>query len=633
MDQPRNGRGALNLLLRLTMLRARQRGGGSLAEQGYALVVALIAAFVLLLGVAALASRGQLSFIGQVFQVQNRQARDVAETAIADFANTMNREPNRLILMSGTRADQNYQTDWETSVNICTAYNKAGTPSTSGGSPLTTAPTAAEIGRFLPGTTTNLGNGRSFTVQSVDYRLPDRNPYDRDDTFTDDAGVVRNLRESLLSGRTRTLIRITVIGNVAQNNRTSSARVSREFEIVPKCCKRSFGRNTDGGDNNWGRDERDCFGGGPEGFLVGLGGALKCNGAPTCGIQGVGRLQDIVGEDNTPIRRISCLLNESPECVPPGYSIGNNSNFQISVVPTPGPLTPFPTYSNPNGTVTPAQVNFSSRTIIYFDPARVTATDSGLVRQGLTSTYQLTGTPTRLNGVALGTTTSIDPCYRDTEFNMSSSKDPYTVVHCRAQNFNISNNTEVVIDTSASKINLFFDPSTYSGDYISFSGSAAVIRTHNFRDSAGFSAQGQNCLAQTGATLASCRIQWVDVPPGDPVTDADREGTFLELCSYRLAGCDDEKYAVRRLLNIYASGTGTFDYRGNGTAEGYNIYAPDGGVLFRGTTNFMGQVWTNKFYLNGTSGMRTFGSGSPATGFGVPLIDFIARSFTQSSGF
>jgi hypothetical protein len=51
----------------------------------------------------------------------------------------------------------------------------------------------------------------------------------------------------------------------------------------------------------------------------------------------------------------------------------------------------------------------------------------------------------------------------------------------------------------------------------------------------------------------------------------------------------------------------------------------------------MGQIWTNNLIINGNISIRTFsgsgGTSPPGTLAGTPLIDFIARSFTQSSGF
>ncbi len=258
------------------MLRARQRGGGSLAERGYALAVALIAAFVLLLGVAALASRGQLGFIGQAFQVQNRQARDVAEAAIAEFGNTLNQERNRHLLIAGT-TDNWDSSRWATPEsdfrNICTAFNNDLTP-INAAVPAFTVPDPAAITRFALNASRDLVPGQpgrgQFTVESIEFLNESRQPYvdaaGNSLNFTDPnpPNDVTPFLELYRTGARRSLIRISVVGSVAQpSGRTSTARVAREFEVVPKCCKRSFGQNVFGG-RNWGRDKVDDEGcGGP----------------------------------------------------------------------------------------------------------------------------------------------------------------------------------------------------------------------------------------------------------------------------------------------------------------------------------------------------------------------------------
>lgn len=70
-------------------------------QEGIALPVALVAALVLVIGLGALASRTSQGVISSYFQGVNREARDVAESAIVDFGNTMNREENRLLLVAG----------------------------------------------------------------------------------------------------------------------------------------------------------------------------------------------------------------------------------------------------------------------------------------------------------------------------------------------------------------------------------------------------------------------------------------------------------------------------------------------------------------------------------------------------
>lgn len=154
-------------------------------EKGYSLVVALVAGFVLLIGVGALASRGNLGFIGQVYQTQNRQARDVAESAIAEFGNTMNQERNRNLLVAGTTANWVSST-WSTSQerdlrNVCTVFDDNFTPNLNSGNPVFVDPDPAAVARFSPGgAPQNLiagDNSRTFVVESVEFLNQLRQPY------------------------------------------------------------------------------------------------------------------------------------------------------------------------------------------------------------------------------------------------------------------------------------------------------------------------------------------------------------------------------------------------------------------------------------------------------------------------
>ncbi|MEX1324490.1 MAG: hypothetical protein AB1Z21_09930, partial [Synechococcaceae cyanobacterium] len=395
MDQRRNGHGALPLLLRLSMLRARQRGQGSLAERGYALAVALITAFVLLLGVGALASRGQLGFVGQVFQMQNRQARDVAEAAIAEFANAMNQERNRHLLIAGTTDNWDpaswavQETDFR---NICTVFDENLNANVDGaGNPVYTNPDPAAIARFSVGGPRNLNAGdatRQFTVEQVEFLNEDRNAY-----FDTAAGSFLNYVDPAdptnlvpygdlyRTGRQRSLIRITVLGTITQNGRTSTARVAREFEVVPKCCERSFGENVFGA-TNWGRDQEPCGAGLPSGTVPGL--IIGLSGAA---IGGSNNTKEIVQEDGSLVTEAACWNgtsdpNEPTDLVGTPNSTcadGQMARGGISYLPSEFNFVA-PVYNHPSG-LNPASpvVSVNSKTdFLYFNPARFSQPYAGV---------------------------------------------------------------------------------------------------------------------------------------------------------------------------------------------------------------------------------------------------------------
>ena len=585
--------------------------------------MALIAAFVLLLGVGALASRSNLGFIGQAFQTQNRQARDVAETAIAEFANTLNREPNRYMLIAG---DTSEWVDTNAAVqNPCTQYDSAGNQIAVNPTP----PQAAAITRFAVGATQNLaGNAnRKFRVESVTFLKDDRSEYDPSDAA--DADYISQVR----AGVNRPLIRITVVGEVVQpGGRISTARVAREFEVVPKCCKRSFGRNTIGG-VNWGRDDRACeaVSGGNDGVIVGMngGGVTGSNNQKdvydeSCTINADGTL----GSDCEPVSQLLCWggnggggsdLNGTPNstCTDGDLALGNPDTTGISFVPEEFSFD-FPDYNNPAGTPNPQYPtitipNNQQRFITYFN----NGTNPAGIRicQLNGANYSNYSNCVRLDGVDPATATTPDPCYRISSLDLAATPPrPYHRYNCQLRNIVLSNpNSALRIDTTAAQINLLFYNSSYTGLYLGGAGGRQVTRVHCRSD-----------LSAVPSGTASC-------------TQAVDWDTFLERCT--LPGCEGIQYDVRRLANLYANGSGSFNLNGTAAGVAFNLYAPYASVDLRGgggaRPNFMGRLWVNDLYLNGSMEIFTFASGADGDGpgGGIPIIDFIARSFTQSSGF
>jgi len=661
-----------SVIMRLQRLSSRSGGHGGSIDAGYSLPLALIASFALLIGVGALASRGSLGFVGQVFQTQNREARDVAESAIAEFSATMNQERNRHLLIAGTVnnwdsqrwTDDGQPTDRDFR-NVCTVFDDQLVPSLANDeSPVYINPDPIAINRFQVGSTQDLvagNNTRRFTVESIQFLNENRSQYvDASDnslsrTFpgaTGESAVVIPYWELYRSGRERSLIRITVLGSITRNGRTSSSRVAKEFEVVPKCCKRSFGSNVIGG-VNWGRDQIPCGGEGSDdsglsGVIVGLGGAAIGGSSNT--------KPGIIQQDGSTLSEASCYggpVDSSNSTLTSAANsqctAGSMSQGGISYTPNKLDYTP-PIYSHPSE-LTPSAptINVSSGSdYIYFNPLlydRECFTNagpnchSGVIWQKPASAGG--GPPgssppveRRINNAILGDA-SLDPCYTK-EVRSLDDERPYYVVNCLVSGFNTTGNDRLYVDTSVAQINFFF---VGNGNYGSWSGNSGVYRIHGnsngvFQDPVNAQSPS-NCI---GASPTGCLLDWNN---GDPTTAAGRLNSFLELCADRAISCDNENYAVRRLMNFYASGTGTFDFNGLGAGVGFNIYAPNATVNMNGQGDFMGQLWTNRWNPNGNIQMRTFsGGGDNASGgspppfaFGKPLVDFVVRSFTQSSGF
>ena len=261
----------------------RGSGPGSSQEAGNVLVISLITSVVLLIGLVALSSRTSGGLFGAVFQSKNREAREVAESALSAMIDTLNRTNNRYLLAAGNGlawANGAGVVSTDSSLrNPCTQYNSSGTKilDTSNKSLDLTKSAAldADIASYAAGAGwKNLVSGNSnlqYQVESILFLDSNRNSL----ASTDTSG-----RSLITSGISRGLMRVVIQARVLRNGRYSYARVAREVEVVPKCCYRSFGRNKYGG-GDWGRDERNCLITDPRtggyGVLAALGGETNSN--------------------------------------------------------------------------------------------------------------------------------------------------------------------------------------------------------------------------------------------------------------------------------------------------------------------------------------------------------------------
>jgi hypothetical protein len=472
------------------------------------LPIALVAALALVIGLGALASRTSQGFISSYFQGVNREARDVAESAIVNFGNTMNREENRLLLIAGN--DQIGSWSSEVHRNACTAYDSNGVL-ISGSNP---APISSSAIGFVRGADwQNLvsnDSSRQFKVTGIEYLYEKgtggssaRAPFD---FATQNSNILEDtVRSSALRGGTRTLMRVTIVGRVEKNGRTSFARVAREFEIVPKCCKRSFGGN--GGQVAWGRDVTPCpafdpSSGDGRGIISGLNG-----GQPT----GSNNRLDIRDQDGNLVTQATCWagnidssesdLNGTPSqnCLNGGQELGTSSPNSPGITFVPEEfnleLPPAPLVS-----VMPP-LSISGNSIVYFDPNYLVGgvvTPSVLLKTG--------GTTLSLNSYC----------------NVSSSPGQ---ANCLFTSIDVGNN-RLVVDTSNTVFNFHF-ASGGSPEYMASGGSGSYV------------------LANCGSAS----------PPGVCETPVSLSNFFSE----------PDKF------NAFTQGSGTFDIRGGASSVGVNI--------------------------------------------------------------
>jgi len=642
---------------------------GARVAAGFSLPIAVVVALLLLIGLAALGARSSQGFLASVFQGVNREARDVAESAISDFAVTLNREENRWLLVAGN--DQVGQ--WGTNAvhrNLCTGdfVNGKYVPNTALGT---------SANRFLRSDSwQNLitGDGsRQFLVEDVTYRYENRTTGSERTPFdfaTTNANIPSHtVRRSALQGGNRTLLRVTIQGRVQRNSQTSQARVTREFEVVPKCCKRSFGKHSGLGvgesDPAWGTDPVDeCplfyDDGVGRGVIVSLYG-----GEP----DGSNNTLDIIDEDNNLVTRALCWSgNESsgsdlggvpnPDCLSGNQALGKASKNHPGLTFVPQPfdlLLPRPRFGDDPGTGSGPDGGWIAQQSGVQSAAEVALAHPGAtfgtwVTTNAGKTWLKTFGGWRLFDTKLANTPAFANCgsaVTDIGFCRSEpalGSAPYPKADSQPFNqwptafpqptLTISGDTHIHLDPATLTMRrngvtmdnciVTKDPSAdyavadcrfrsiaSGNETLTVDTTYAMINLHF--DDASFTGQYMGGNGNTTIRRVHCsRSGYTAGSCNQDVTWAE----YQRKCNPAAGSLADPNCASRNdayhhseLFNAYGHGPGSFDLKGTSATVGLNVYAPRASLTMRGggtaNPNFMGRMWTNNITLVGNTTIRT----------------------------
>jgi len=250
---------------RLTLLLLARRAGPTRHQQaGFALLLSLFVGLAVVIGWLMLAARTSSSRLGAALQSENREARLVAESGVDAVISQLNQPRNRILLAQGTSLGE-----WQSSERYRNLCNNASRqpPST----------TIAQLGNGtyfdLPAVAANDRFTRRYRLKQVSLKDKDRNPRELGSRSP------INLAQRGAVG----YIELEIEGQLLRNGTpAATAFIKREYQVVPKCCERSFrGPGVDSGP--YGTDNRFCPGF-PQ-FLVGTGnsqdrttGGMKVNG-------------------------------------------------------------------------------------------------------------------------------------------------------------------------------------------------------------------------------------------------------------------------------------------------------------------------------------------------------------------
>ena len=600
-------------------------------QEGFSFVLVLFVVLALLLGSLALANRSYFGVLGSAFQVQSREARSAAELGATYAIATLNQERNRPMLVTTATTNETTfaapQTRWAAVPDSPCAPTVGGVVQPALNTSLDPDPATASYEEWYiqNGTTVTSkqptgGNYRSFRIVGV------RRPSQNGDTSTGNpatAGGLRIYRDrnyaNLPSSGTQPLY-LQVEGSSFRNGvRVATTTLEQEFEVVPKCCGRTFG-GAHGNDvydlaNKVDNEVATCVpnSGLGYGLLAGAGpgdGQVTLNGTP-----------NIESGTGVPIDPIFCLV-DTTAADPSTCSIsvkGNPSLPQVSLIDydlglpktftqatgvaaSPLPLTQCSSATNcPSNSATtkatPTDTTFTKRATanICANGASVCdATNPAVISTGDTivnvSSVSEANLPANCRKTPTGTVAS----------------GTVETIHCNITDLKPSGNQNIVFRTTPNRrISLYFpNPNTGNG------ANASIIDV-----------SGNNAVRNL-----SC-------DPSDPA-----------ICSNPTL-TQDPPYPVTTLsiFGCVSNGCGPQTVKLNGTPATLFtfIWLPYGTMDYRGTSDLAGVVWTENLSLSGTPTFTVSGSGigdvlcqmgavacnlNPTPSQNPPLFDWVARA-------
>ena len=232
------------------------------------MVVAILVLLGLVAGTVALANLSAAGLLASRGEGSSKDARSVAEAGLANIIATMNQPENRKMLVSGTAMDSWTRATGDTLQSPC-VRNDGSRPGAANDGQATAAARSLGDGQFrdLSTNAVNTTGERQYSLRSVTYSVGAPGAANRRSirtTTTAGSGALtqvgtgnfhelNNLEDpdgagSNLPGFNSGFITLVVEGRVVRNGVVeSTSTITREFEVLPKCCGASFGSNGSGG--------------------------------------------------------------------------------------------------------------------------------------------------------------------------------------------------------------------------------------------------------------------------------------------------------------------------------------------------------------------------------------------------
>ncbi|MCP9776998.1 MULTISPECIES: hypothetical protein [unclassified Cyanobium] len=212
------------------------------------IVLALILAAAVIATGAAIVLRSQGSYLGSFFSSESKESREAALYGQQAIISELARTPNRGLLLgrSTTTGGLFAPSSWAASSgnpgqNPCSLSSSTGSP---------VAPTSISGVTTTSKAAVKNQSDKSYWLRSVEFK---------NEAITGSRSAIKFSRSNVssnwnsattgsysasavnLQGATKAYIELEVEGESVQAGKTSISRIKKEYEVVPKCCGRSFG--------------------------------------------------------------------------------------------------------------------------------------------------------------------------------------------------------------------------------------------------------------------------------------------------------------------------------------------------------------------------------------------------------
>ena len=577
--------------LRTSMLN-RSR---SIDAAGYSLPLVITAALILIAGTAVLANRAGMGLLSSIYQNQSWEAREAAEIGMSQFISELNKETNRYLMVTRSGDTAGIWTNSSSSFVKATRTNPCSAA---------TEPTYANLDP-REGTDTAKDNsygtwyiqndGKITRTQGTATRGFKLSGVTRQEITS--SGSPLNIYSNRPTGTGKLVLRVQ--GFVYRNgSQVAESELEQEFELVPKCCKVSFGAAHGGLDYgiNSTTNESICFNAAASlglGLVAGAGmegGSLTLIGNTT-----------VKNSDGTNVSPVICIVTATNTCTSTTTGTVTTQIAKVDLTMPPPPL--YPGDSSVVGTLEKCSTKKRSGSDINECPSNPTTVETNASDRLNNFTYCADGLANCNYTVVNGDVTAANL----PSFCTISGGD----LHCNIQQLKYD---KMVFASATRKIILYFPYSNLSSTK---SGYVVTPETGN--------SWIKNCVATASSINTATAAEDCASASGANIIRTTFYGCRINTC-----------------LPLTTTSAQTLSLQGGSKGAGLFTYFPEGAMELNGTPTYEGVMWSKTINAGGnvkyvipaaglTAALNLIGvlrdNESSGSGSGnILYYDFIARS-------